>query len=244
MSNFFLLNNAISVTPFQIFMQGMIKLVAIEKQVDHIFIRSSNIWHVPILLELYSNYGQTEQNIVRFIEQLSPTESNIDTEEKANTFCNSAVNGFLGIDFSSTPIPKPKQIIDDPAYKTWCNSHKSNFDKLKDILGSTVYNKNFVNNFSGFSSDVQISIIEEFKKAKRRKLMTPFFPDTKIIKDVTSNNHNVKVMELRVYHPMAIRVYFNESAEVVYLASIEQKSNPNQNDDIQKAYKILISLIK
>jgi len=38
-------------------------------------------------------------------------------------------------------------------------------------------------------------------------------------------------------------IYFYEKDSTVYLASIEQKANPNQNDDILKAYNIIHKLI-
>lgn len=98
--------------------------------------------------------------------------------------------------------------------------------------------------FKNLDESAQISIIDEFKKAKNRGLATPFYPDTKIIKDVSPDNYILKVMELRVYTPIALRIYFNESKGMVFLASIEQKSNPNQNDDIKAAHKTLQTMLK
>jgi hypothetical protein len=117
------------------------------------------------------------------------------------------------------------------------------FGKLQFTLKQCIYAAHFERDFSKLSLLEQQSIIDEFEKAKGRGLITPFFPDTKIIKDVTPNNPKCKVLELRVYAPTALRVYFNETVDNVFLSSICLKSNPDQSSDIKKAHGILHKLI-
>ena len=55
-----------------------------------------------------------------------------------------------------------------------------------------------------------------FVKAKNRGFKSPFYPDTKIIKDVTPAKFKCRIMELRVYTPIALRVYFCEKKDSVF----------------------------
>src|SRR5690606_3445190 len=144
-----------------------------------------------------------------------------DSEEKANQFCNSNINGFLGIDFSNTDIQSLKQINDDSKYKDWIYIFSNCIDNLKSIIPNYKLSNTFERDFFQFDVEVQKSIVDEFKKSKDRNLVTPFYPDTKLIKDVTQDNFDYSILELRVYSPVAIRVYFNELNGFVNLLSIE-----------------------
>ncbi len=117
--------------------------------------------------------------------------------------------------------------------------NSSTFDQLKQIFRSCYYKDSFEKLFYSLSLLEQQSIIDEFEKAKNRQLLSPFYPDTKIIKDVSPKNGKCKVYELRVYSPTALRVYFHEGEKSVHLASIQKKSNPDQNADIKKAHDII-----
>lgn len=120
----------------------------------------------------------------------------------------------------------------------------SNEEKLKSVLGDYVFSPNFEKEFSRLNDEEQISIIGDFEKAKNRGLLSPFYPDTKIIKDVTPDNKaKCNVYELRVYRPTALRVYFNESNDKVYVSNIGIKSSTDQNADIKKAHSTLNKLI-
>lgn len=119
----------------------------------------------------------------------------------------------------------------------------SHFERLMLELDDPIYAKSFEKEFFKLTNDEQESIVDLFIRAKGRELTTPFYPDTKIISDVTPNNPKCNVYELRVYTPTALRVYFNEGEEKNYLASICKKSNPDQNKDINKAHRILYKLI-
>jgi len=238
-----MLNEAINLNNFKEFKEGMLELVVIEKQKNDVFYKHDSIYELICYVELVTNYGQEEQEITRFIEQLSSCKTYIDSEEKALLFENKR-NAFLGINFSSTTISIEKQIFNDLSYKNWNFLILSKYEKLKSILENSYSSSNFKKDFNNLPENSQQSIIDEFIKAKKRGLVTFFYPDTKIIKDVSPLNYKCKVYELRVYTPIALRVYFNENNGNVFLASIEQKSNSDQNKDIILAHKILQNIIK
>lgn len=119
----------------------------------------------------------------------------------------------------------------------------SNEERLKLVLGNYVFSTNFEKDFSRLNAAEQISIIDDLEKAKSRGLLSPFYPDTKIIKDVTPDKAKCSVYELRVYSPTALRVYFNEYNDKVFVSNIGIKSSTDQNKDIKKAHDTLNKLI-
>lgn len=246
MNYYFLLNEAITLPEFENFKTGMLELNAISREDEDIFLKHESIYSIdPIVNQLYVQYGQDEQTIMLFIEQLQPTETYCSDEKTLDEAYPESFNAFLGIDFSEQLfISTVRQITNQISFEHWKYLIASNFEKLKTILGDCTFHADFEKDFENLAKDVQNSIIEGFLKAKNRNLLSPFYPDTKIIKDVTPSNSQYKVLELRIYAPVAIRVYFNESNAKVSVASIEQKSNPNQSDDIQKAAKILKNIIQ
>lgn len=114
-------------------------------------------------------------------------------------------------------------------------SSKSLWEQLIAVLGQCIYNKTFEREFNGLSQNEQQAIVTGFQEAKDRKLASPFYPDTKLIKDVTPQHAKRTVLELRIYSPVALRVYFNEDSGIVYAVKIGFKANPNQSSDIKQA---------
>lgn len=120
--------------------------------------------------------------------------------------------------------------------------------ELKDLIYSTAFEKAFLSE----PNEVQISIIDMFIYAKKRGLATPYYPDTKIIKDVTPDNNNkkAKIYELRVYSPKSLRIYFFEFKGIVYIAKLEYKSSykkvdsTSQAKDIKRSLTIIDNMIK
>ena len=243
MSYFFLLNEAIETNSFDFFLNGIECLNSIERDENHNFKKHTSVYDLINYSKLFDNYGEKEQLAVVFIEQLNNCEEYINSELGALGYCGTNQNGFLGIDFSKTSISKIKQITDNDNYNNWIYYHLSNIEKLKRVIPNYSFYPSFEREFKDLNANLQDSIINEFIKAKQRNLKTPFSPDTKIIKDVSPKEAKCAVMELRVYTPVALRVYFCEKGGVVYLASIEQKSNPNQNLDIISAHKILKTML-
>lgn len=118
------------------------------------------------------------------------------------------------------------------------------WDQLLAILGDAIYTSSFKRDFNSLTLAQQNSIIEGFKQAVDRKLASPFYPDTKLIADVTPQNSKSTVLELRVYTPTAVRVYFNEQNPKVFLVRIQKKSAPDQNKEIKQADLKLFKLIR
>lgn len=242
-SSFFLINEALEVSTYESFKDGMLKLNSIDKKAEHIFNKNISIYNLEHYASLFSSFQQEEQIIVQFFEQLNTIEEEINTEKIANTHCGTDINGFLGIDYLKTSIEnKIKKVSCNITYDKWLLSFASNFSKLSSIVSNIRFSSKFEKEFENLNDNVQESIINGFFKAKSRGLKTPFYPDTKIIKDVSLSNGKCTVMELRIYSPVALRVYFNESKSFVNVVSIEQKSNPNQTNDIKNAEKILIKM--
>jgi putative component of toxin-antitoxin plasmid stabilization module len=112
------------------------------------------------------------------------------------------------------------------------------------VLGNAILSTAFQRDFLKLRTVEHQSIINEFQKAKNRKLASAFFPDTKIIKDVTPE-HGAKcnVYELRIYSPTAIRIYFCETDGKVFVTKIGYKADPDQNSDIKQSHSNLYKLI-
>jgi len=232
MSKFFLNNQSLNIDDFERFKSGVIQLMSIEKKQEHIFFRNETCYELTHFIEkIYPNIHSDRDifNLYNFFAKLSPCDVEVQDEATANNYCTSDINGFFGIDFNGQTIAAHKKIVDSPSYSKWVQFYQTNFEQLKAFLGNSVITKNFEKSYASLSCDAQNSIKEEFEKAANRNLATRFHPDTKIVKDV-SVSKKCTVFELRVYRPVALRVYFNEIDDTVYLASIEQKSNPDQNE--------------
>ena len=126
------------------------------------------------------------------------------------------------------------------------------FEQLKAELNSPIYSSAFEKEFLSETDEVQKSIIDMFIHAKNRGLATPYYPDNNSIKDVTPDNNKKKarVYELRLYHPKALRVYFFEFENIVFIAKMELKSKYKEEDstsqtrDINRSLTIIDNLIK
>jgi len=108
-----------------------------------------------------------------------------------------------------------------------------NFEKFISIIGNCKYSDKFEKSFKELPLNAQENVIIFFQKAIDRNGNTKFYADDDLIKDVTPSSSKYKTYELRIFKPMALRIYFNESSNFTYLASIEKKPNPKvQNNDI------------
>jgi len=243
MSNLFFLNESVSDISYDSFKHGMRELIAIDRIANHDFKKHSSIYDIPHYETMCMDFGYEEQEILQFMEQLTPCHEYVADEEAANTFCGNNKNAFLGIDFSATGIVEFKQVINDQTYKAWFSIYLSKFEKLKLVVNDCFCAPDFEKEFNGYPENVRQSIIDDFEKAKRRNLITPYYPDTKIIKDVSSAKFKLNVLELRVYLPLALRVYFCVNAGNVYLASIDAKNSNDQTADIKNAYNILKGML-
>lgn len=244
MRHLFLIDESILYLDFQDFKKGLIELNAIERYSGDQFNKGPNVIHSTNYANLYQNWSQANQVLAKFIEQLSTCEENIQTEEDAKVYCNSEINGFFGSDFSQLNHPEDKTIVDQSTYDIWSFRYSTKLNQLAQVLGPYSLISTFEKEYLDLSIECQDAIVNLFNRAKNRGLKTDFYPDTKIISDVTQGNFIHHVRELRVYAPVALRVYFHESNDQIILAGISLKSAPNQNLEIKKMYDRIKEFLK
>lgn len=115
-------------------------------------------------------------------------------------------------------------------------------DQLVEILGAKL-SKVFEKDFSSLDDSSQGEIIDHFLAAKKRGMVSFYSADGDLIKDVTPTKNKCSVFELRVRKGRELRVYFNETGEKTFLASIGYKNNNQQDQNIIQAHNILYKLI-
>lgn len=128
MNNFFLLNEAITVSDFETFKNGMSELLSIERANEDEFLKHDSIWSLEIITNLYSSFGQEEQVICQFIEQISAITNYVSSEIDFDILYPNDANAFLGIDFSTLEIPTLKQIIDSSTFEIFKSHNLSRID--------------------------------------------------------------------------------------------------------------------
>ncbi len=119
------------------------------------------------------------------------------------------------------------------------------FEQLEQLLNARCSGK-FKSEFEKLEKNERQSIIDLFARAKNENSTPNFLPDGNMVKDVTPDNvkDNIRIYELRVYSPTALRVYFYERTEKILVACLGKKSNPNQSADIKEAERILIKMLR
>lgn len=242
MINFFLHNQALGVSDFELFKSGVQELMQIKRKQDHIFFRNESCFeNIFFIQNVFPDLNKNREllPIYDFFMKLSPCEIEVQNEESANEFSKSEQNGFIGIDFTKINISNHKKIANQIDYESWIAYYQSKFERLESLLSKIKSTAKFRKTFNDFDIQVQDSIINKFDEAIKRNVIQ--FPDENIVKNVSNSNKCV-VLELRVYSPIALRVYFNFTNNIFNLASIGQKSNPDQNEDIKNAEKLLIHL--
>lgn len=123
MNNFFLFNDAVKTTEITTLKEGLSELVAIERDKEDSFKKHASIWNIPTFELLFADYGQAEQAIVKFIEQLTTIEPYLDCEETFDECYPNEGNAFLGIDFSTTSISINRQIVNDYNFRVFKDSN-------------------------------------------------------------------------------------------------------------------------
>lgn len=119
-----------------------------------------------------------------------------------------------------------------------------NYEKLLALIGTNIASPRFSAGFNSLSLAMQISVLKHIEEAIGRKGNSNLFADGDLIKDVTPDKFPYKVFELRIFKPVAYRLYFYETANKVYLALIEKKPPPKtQNNQIDASASIIKQLI-
>ncbi len=146
MSHFFLLNETLDTVDFQLFKSGMIKLIEIDKDEQDIFLKHDSLYNLRIIQnELYQNFGQEEQAIYIFMEQLQISLAYCEDEEMLDTNYPDTSNAFLGIEFSHTAINAKRQITDSISYHTfrqgvvWDFSFRTFWEKRNDLFPDLIF---------------------------------------------------------------------------------------------------------
>lgn len=235
---FFILNSSFDQIPYEDFVAGFVSLQKIQKEEGHIFYIHESFYDLNNYIEGFCT-DQDQQRasfIAKFLQGLSTCNALVESETSAENYCGSDVNGFLGICFKNTDISEHKKVTGKDKYEEWIKHYfaSSPFSELLGIL-SIKYTSLFKKEFDKLNHESQMSIVREFAKAKNQNCI--LYPDEKIVKDVSIKDG--KVLELRVFSPTALRIYFRPSNDIVYVASIGHKANPNQNIDITKACSLL-----
>jgi hypothetical protein len=116
-----------------------------------------------------------------------------------------------------------------------------NFELLLLEIGACSYTEQFQTAFNRLSGSIQKAIIKHFAKARSREGPTAFYADGVLIKDVTPSTQNdIRLSELRIFDPVAYRVYFYEAKDTVYLALLEKKPTGKvQSGQIRTAAEIV-----
>jgi hypothetical protein len=220
---------------------GVGRLVEIQRNVNHTFYKHNSCYEIDYFLnEVFPKCNLPEEKIILdYFEKLTTCDSKIESEVSAIEFCGSDVNGFLGVNFQGIDINIHKKITDQAAYENWIQHYQSNFEKMTTKFSNTRHSNKFKKDFDKLSNVVQEAILSKIDDAIAQNCIKQ--PDGIIIKEVSISN-KCKILELRVFSPVALRMYFNFKNNIIFLASIEQKSNPNQNEDIKNAEKLLIHL--
>lgn len=128
MNHFFLLNEAIDLQDLERFKLGMSELVALEKEESDTFSKHESVWDLTIINKLFESYGQEEQAISKFLEQLDNLDNYISDELAFDKAFSNSDNAFLGIDFSNTTISEKKQIIDENTFNAFKITLLNNID--------------------------------------------------------------------------------------------------------------------
>ena len=119
------------------------------------------------------------------------------------------------------------------------------FEKLLAMVGDCKYDSRFKMDFDNLTSATQKKLLSHIHQAIERKAQTRFYPDDEKIKDVTPTKEKaVKVFELRVFEPVAVRMYFYEAPQKIYFGSIEGKPKRKvQDNDILNAISVIKELV-
>jgi hypothetical protein len=154
----------------------------------------------------------------------------------SNTTAIIDVHNLFGRDVNTTYI---KDLIRKSITIKLCT-----FEQLLELIGAHSFSPRFVKGFKGSPAQVQISILQHFKIAIDRHGATKLYADGELIKDVTPKKFPHRVFELRIFRPVAYRVYFYEATKKTYLALIEKKPpQMKQDNHINAAASIIKQLI-
>ncbi|MGX7689494.1 hypothetical protein ACWA1C_20175 [Flectobacillus roseus] len=160
MMNFFLLNEAIDVSDYDIFIEGIKLIIGINKKAKYQYLKHSSVWNLPHISNLFYSRTQDNQVIITYISQLSDSISYLSDESLFDSEHPDRCNGFLGIDFSTININSNRQITDERScsnFESQCiqnfkfNSIDEFWDLKEDIFSDLVFCESIFEQISHFS---------------------------------------------------------------------------------------------
>lgn len=120
-------------------------------------------------------------------------------------------------------------------------AHSCNLDthrQIEAILQNTVRHGAYDAEYSSLSTVEQTAILERWKTAVEKNLLSPFMPDDNVIRKTEGPQKLEKrlgpVYELRVRKPRELRLYFQYVDATYYLLDIKDKTH--QDIDIKNAF--------
>jgi hypothetical protein len=163
-------------------------------------------------------------------------------KDKIKIYCNNELwNSIFNLYGEVKNTSTINEIVEDDR-----KNSLENFEKLLVMVGENVYSGRFKKGFEKITQQVQGSILKHIQEAIDRKGNTKFFPDGDLIKDITPEKElEIKLYELRVFKPVAYRVYFYETPSKIFLGLIDKKpANNVQSNQIKNAISIIKELLK
>lgn len=119
----------------------------------------------------------------------------------------------------------------------------SKFNAFRALFPSCLYSPRFKRSFESATEPSQGAIFQAAEQAVRRKALTPMAPDGNLVKDVTPPKSRYRICELRIFNPIAYRVYFSEEEGRLFFALLEKKPPPQKQDQqIKRAAEIVAEL--
>lgn len=118
MSNFFLHNKACDISDLEDFINGIQELnaVYVGREDTDTMLKHQNIWNLSVWSELYIQNNQYVGMICGFVDQLTNSSEDFETEESFDCIYKDEFNAFLGIDFRDIEISSNRQITNKDDY--------------------------------------------------------------------------------------------------------------------------------
>ena len=115
------------------------------------------------------------------------------------------------------------------------NEQKDLLTRILEHIQGEAY-QSYIDHFYKIGILSQKSILSAFTTAIKENKLFPIHTDNKLLKDVTPDNAKKgRMYELRIYSPVALRVYFYQKNGKIYLVDVCGKAG-NQDADIKRAY--------
>jgi len=157
MSHLFIHNTSLICESYDNFKSGVGKLVEIQRKENHTFYKHYSCYEIDYFLnEVFPKSNLPEERIILdYFEKLTTCDSKIECETSAKGFCNSDINGFLGINFEQINIVGHKKITNQECYENWIQHYQSDFEKIINKFQKVEHTTKFQKKFNDLNEDVR-----------------------------------------------------------------------------------------